>query len=225
MWALPVTAAVSSFVAQTHVGYVVLAVPLIAWGAVGLLGRARRTGASRSAGVAVLATAAVLVLAWSPPVADEVLHDEGNLSRIVDWFGAQGDEAHSLPEGARVVTAQLAWMPDWITGRGAVGLDAETTYLHSAPAPLLLLPFAAAALVAWRRRWRPELRLALTATAVLGIGVVAVARTLGGVFDYRLRWTWVVGGLLVLVTAWTGWRVAGSAGLVSIGPSSRSASA
>ena len=106
-WALPVTAAVSSFVAQTHVGYVVLAVPLIAWGAVGLLGRARRTGASRSAGVAVLATAAVLVLAWSPPVADEVLHDEGNLSRIVDWFGAQGDEAHSLPEGARVVTAQL----------------------------------------------------------------------------------------------------------------------
>src|SRR5262245_19782856 len=41
-WALPVGAGVTTFLAQTHVGFVLLAVPLFGWGALGLLVATRR---------------------------------------------------------------------------------------------------------------------------------------------------------------------------------------
>ena len=47
--------------------------------------------------------------------------------------------------------------------------------------------------------------LAATLGLSLVLGVLAVARTLGHVFAYRLRWTWVLAMIAAVVVAWTAW--------------------
>ena len=84
----------------------------------------------------------------------------------------------------------------------------ETLFLNSAPLPVLLVPLAVApvrAVAATGHATRPF----SLATVGLGlvVGVIAVARTVGIVYDYRLRWTWVLGMLAFVVVAWTTWMV------------------
>ena len=70
---------------------------------------------------------------------------------------------------------------------------------------MLLIPFLAAAVILWRRRLRePCLWLRPTLLA-LGLGVLAVSRTIGRISAYRLQWTWVLAMIACLVTVWTGW--------------------
>ena len=213
-WALPVGVAVASFLAQTHVGYVALAVPLLAWGALCLArqaaGRKRRgdagvgpaPGAVTRAGIIAAIVGAVL---WSPPLIDQVFHSPGNLSKILRWF--QEGKPHTLVEGYRVVGAQFGWPPEWLTHLRRAPLlgSGETAFLRSAPRPVLLVPVALAGFVLWRRRANHACRLVATVGLGLILGVVAVTRTVGVVYDYRLRWTWVLGMLAIVVVAWTTW--------------------
>jgi hypothetical protein len=208
-WALPVGAGVASFLAQTHVGYVVLAVPLLAWGALSLVWLAARRGDARAGpdvGAVVRAgviAAAVVAVMWLPTLIDQVFHASGNLSKIMRWF--REGQTHTLAQGYRVVGAQFGWPPEWLTYlRGGVG---ETAFLRSAPLPVLLVPVGAAGLVLWRRRAAPARRLVATVGLALVLGVIAVARTVGIVYDYRLRWTWVLGMMGFVVVAWTTWLV------------------
>ncbi|HET6949830.1 MAG TPA: hypothetical protein VFI47_05630, partial [Acidimicrobiales bacterium] len=49
-WALPVGAVVATFLTQTHIGFVVLALPLLAWGGLGLAVSAWRGGSTAAGG-------------------------------------------------------------------------------------------------------------------------------------------------------------------------------
>jgi hypothetical protein len=71
--------------------------------------------------------------------------------------------------------------------------------------PVLLVPVGVAGLVLWRRRAGDACRLVVTVGLGLLVGVVAVARTIGFVADYRLRWTWILGMVAFVVVAWTTW--------------------
>ena len=122
-WALPVGAGVASYLAQTHVGYVALAVPVAGLGC-GLLscgwpsdadgavtppaGPAPRCCGPRRAHLG--RRRAVL---WLPPLIDEFGSAPGNLSQILRWF--QKGEPHTLAQGYRVVGAQFGWPPEWLT--------------------------------------------------------------------------------------------------------------
>ena len=212
-WALPVGVGVASFLAQTHVGYVALAVPLLAWGALCLVWLAARRkrrgdavagpepGAVARAGLVAAIVGAVL---WLPPLIDERFRS-GNLSKILRWF--HDGAPHSLVQGYRVVGAQFGWPPEWLTHHRAVfpAFFGQTPFLASAPRPVLLLPVGVAGLVLWRRRASHACRLVVTVGLGLLVGVVAVARTVGFVADYRLRWTWVLGMVAFVVVAWTAW--------------------
>ena len=215
-WALPVGAGVASYLAQTHVGYVALAFPLLAWGAVALGWRAvrrHRSGdATQGPAVGALVRAAVIsavlvVVLWLPPLIDQVFqfHSPGNLSRIVEWF--QKGKSHTLAQGARVVGAQFGLSPEWLTHRHALGLNGETLFLYSAPMPVLLVPLVVAGFVLWRRRATEALLLLATVSLGLVLGVIAVSRIVGIVYVYRLQWTWVLAMLAFVVVAWTGWMV------------------
>jgi hypothetical protein len=205
-WALPVAAGVGSFCIQTHVGYLPLAVPLILWGVAWLvwsLARAHRLAALARAG---LVTAAVLAVLWLPPLLDEVLHSPGNLTQVYDYFRHSGKSAHTLAQGYRVVGAQFGLTPEWLTGLDPPSpFTGEPSSLQSIPVPFLLVPLAASAFVLWRRRGRDARRLVATLGVALALGVLAVARTLGPVFAYRLRWTWVLAMVAAVVVAWTAW--------------------
>jgi uncharacterized membrane protein len=205
-WALPVAAGVGTFCIQTHIGYLPLVVPLLAWGIAWLvwsMAKANRLAALARVG---LVTAAVLSVLWLPPLVDEVLHSPGNLTEIVDYFRHPHQHAHTLTAGYRVVGAQFELTPEWLTGLDPPSpFTGEPLSLYSNPVPVLLLPLAASALVLWRRRNREARRLVATLGVALAIGVLAVARTLGALYAYRLRWTWVLAMIAAAVVAWTAW--------------------
>lgn len=252
VWALPWAAAVGTFLAQTHVGFVLLAPPLVLWGLVGLALAARRhsretaadpaasdapapepdpprpvepatavvdqTGAGgvvaapvtwRRLGRAGALSLAVLAVLWLPPIIDVIRHAPSNFRVIIEWFGS--DDAgggHTLAQGWRVMSAQFWLKPEWLTDKQSFNpVTGESIYMLSAPAPLLLALVAGAGAVVWR--WGRSGR-AYVGTVVLTflVGIVAVARTVGAAFDYRLRWTFVAGLLGLLLVAWAGWGLA-----------------
>jgi hypothetical protein len=80
--------------------------------------------------------------------------------------------------------------------------NGEPYYLNSARFPALLIPFAPAAVVLWRRRAPGPRRLIVTLSLTLVLGVFAVSRILGPIYEYRLRWSWVIAMMVALVAAW-----------------------
>jgi hypothetical protein len=236
-WALPWATVVTSFLAQTHVGFVALAVPLwlaaVAWtvgAAVADRRRARRTSepvgddggdeedAASGAPAAptrrggrlapALVAAVVAVVMWLAPVVEQVTHAEGNMDQIVEWFGDPGEDARTLLEGWRVVADQYSVPPDWLVGQEALTVTAEPAAVYEGVAPILLVPVAVAIAVLWRRRGWPARALAATWLAASVVGVVATARTVGPLYAYRLHWAWVLGMVGGVFVLWCGWALA-----------------
>ncbi|HEX4906043.1 MAG TPA: hypothetical protein VFU93_11365, partial [Acidimicrobiales bacterium] len=180
-----------------------LALPLLALGAVWLVVTERRAAARAAAW-----TVAVLAVVWSPVVLDLATGTTGNVGRAITWF-READGAHTLLQGWRVITGQLAIPPEWLVShREPLWLTGEPTFLYRTPVPWVLLLLAGAAW-AYQRAGRPDgTRLLAVFAAVGTLGIVAVARTIGLAFDYRLRWTWIVGLLSAVVVGWAAWSLA-----------------
>lgn len=206
--ALPVGVLVASFLAQTHVGFVALAIPLLGVGVAGLALSAWRSDDPdrwRRLVPPTVAAAALGVVLWSPPLVDVLDGPPRNLVNIVRWFrDAEGGVA-TVGEGLKIVTGPFGVPPEWATVRQPFGTFGESHYLDDPVIPWLLLVVAAAAVVLWRRlpAGRP---LVVVLGTMVTLGVVAVARTVGPQFEYRLLWTWVppvVGFVVVALAGWT----------------------
>jgi hypothetical protein len=229
-WALWAAVGVATFLAQTHVGFVLLGLVLLAWGVVTLVApfvrpyvpfprdadedpATSQDERRRNLWRATLITVPLTVLLWLPPVLDVLLNAPSNLREVVRWFRAADEGTHSFAEGWRVTTGQFGPKPEWLTGKLPFQFGAgESPFIHSAPLPLLLLPLAATAAVLWRRRSRSSgdadgWRLAVLLGFLLLVSIVAVSRTVGPAFDYRLRWTWVAPMIAFVLVTWTAWRL------------------
>jgi hypothetical protein len=214
-WALPAGVVTATFLAQTHVGFVVLALPLLAVGAVWLAVDQRWSSVVWAALVAV----ALAMVLWLPVVVDAVNGAPDNLARIVDWFRHEHD-THSLLQGVRMVSGQLGGRPEWlVTKRAPLLVSGEPAFLYRGPFPWVLLLVLAAAVVLVRRRVAGGIGAVVVLSCTCVVGVVAVMRTVGLVYDYRLRWTWVIGMVAAVVVAWAAtiasarWRRAVTAGV------------
>jgi len=189
-WALPAGAVTATFLAQTHIGFVVLALPLFAVGATWLVATKRRE-------VLPIAswTVAGLVVLWLT-----LLGSLDNLRIAYRWFRDAEEGTHTLLQGWRMASDQLSVPPEWLTNkREPLWLTGEPVALYETPIPWLVVPLGVAAW--WHRRRHDTEGLALL--AVLGVAyvlaIVAVWRTVGLAFDYRLRWTWIVGMVVAVV--------------------------
>lgn len=232
-WALPWATFVTTFVVQTHVGYIALAVPLfvaaVAWTAGTAALGARRAPpeaatpdadatpgepgdsprvAPRALVVPGVVSLVLGVVLWLPPLIDQLTHEPGNLGRILRWFREGGEEARTLLEGWRVVADQYTWPPEWIAGQGPLSIVAEPAAVYQRVVPVLLLPVLVGAAVVCRRRGWPAAALTAMWAAASVVGVVATARTVGPLFAYRLHWAWVLGMLGGVLVLWAGWAVA-----------------
>lgn len=214
-WALPLAVAVASFVAQTHIGYVALAAPLVAVGAVWLVGsflvQARQEGSTaplRPLGWPVVTALAVGTAMWVPPLVEEITGDPGNLTRAWEWFregGTHGEPARGYLLGWRLVTSQFGVPPEWLFGERPRGLVAEPAYLYDPMAPVLLVLVAGALYLLWRLRPEGSGRLVAVWLAASAAGVVATSRTVGPVYEYRVGWVRVLGMVAGVIVAWAGW--------------------
>jgi hypothetical protein len=209
-WALPAAVAVASFTAQTHIGYLGLALPLLAVGAAWLVVATVTSSRSgwRSLLVPGLTATGVGLVMWAPPLVQQLRVEPGNLGLAMRWFregGTEGQAARGLIAGWRVVTSQLGLPPEWLVGEGPVNIVGEPTYVERALVPVLLLLVAAAMYGVWRRRLGDAARLAAVWLVASAVGVVATARTVGLVYEYRVGWVRVLGMVAGVLVTWVGW--------------------
>src|SRR5918998_402991 len=201
-WALPAAVGVASFTAQTHIGYGALALPLVAVAVIWLVA-ATAAGARRDddpgpgwRGLLVpgLTALGIGVAMWLPPVVEEVRGNPGNLSAAMRWFregGTRDEVSHDLVHGWRIVSSQFGLPPEWIFGERPLNMIGEPAYIYRA----------------WRRGMADALRLVAVWLVASALGVVATARTVGLVYEYRIGWVRVLGMVAGVLVAWVGWRV------------------
>lgn len=207
-WALPASVAAASWLVQAHVGFAPLTVPVLAGAVIWLVISTRRRPKPETPArlvPAVLGAIGVVVLAWALPVWDQ-LFGTGNFATTARWFRNAREGVHTIAEGVRVVVAQFGLPPDWLTGtRRVSSLNGETLLRTEWLVPILLVPFLLAIFLAWRRKESATLRLAAVTGVIGAVGIVAVARTVGTMYEYRMFWTWVFGALAATVVALTAW--------------------
>jgi hypothetical protein len=211
-WALPAGVFVASFLAQAHVGFVLLAMPLLLLGAGGLVLTAwhagPRGGADRRAlRRPALLSAGLLAFLWLPTAYDVVANGRGsNPARIVRYFRHAQEATHSLADGWGVVTGQFALPPEWATrALGPLPLSGDDRHQYVRPTPWLLALLAVGAVVLWRRARPNGPRLVVPLVVTLAVGIVAVVRTIGPAFYYRLHWAWIPPAVAFVVVGWAGW--------------------
>jgi hypothetical protein len=209
--ALPMAAFVSTFLVQTHVGYIPLALPLLAWGAGYLVVLSRKAppadgnGTSavspRRLGAALWTTLAVLVALWAAPVVDQATNNPGNLLSVYRYLRSPPEALHTVGDGLRVVADQFWLIPPWLTGERRLDVF-EPAALDDLRLPVLL-PLVAVGLIAlWRSGRVAARRLILTLGIAFVAGVVSVARTSGTVYLYRLYWSWVLALFACALALW-----------------------
>jgi hypothetical protein len=215
-WALPLSAAVASFLVQTHVGYALPVTALLVAGLAALVLRERaarsvdssRTARRRSWWPTLACTAAVVVVLWYPVALQQFTREPGNISQVLDFFGNHGRE-QQYGDAWHVLALQLDIWPDWLFGDSATNVIGTIDFTGALPLPIVLLTLVWATVVAWRKRLWDALRLDAIVLVAIAVSFVALTRIVDDVYAYLVRWTWALGTITWIAIAWsavTWWR-------------------
>lgn len=200
---LPFTAAVATFLVQTHVGYLPLVGVAVAFGLIGASLRTRGDdppgrGWRRPLGWSV----AVLAVAWAPVALQEIVHHD-NIRPLVRSLTGNGTKLGAR-NAAGIFGAEFHVLPPWLGGHAH--LDSLTRAVVPVSAKYVLIPIvvlAVGALLAWRA---PRVRLPLALTALLfGAGLWSISRVIGGAEDYAFYWRVPIAILVVFVACASAW--------------------
>ena len=206
---LPVAVLAASFCAQTHIPYLGLTLGMGALATGAALLRWRSHPDDRHAVLRwITVSLGVGVLLWLPPTIDQVRHDPGNYSRLLDHFADPDEEARGLGEGVDVGLRYLDLthlVRGDIVDPGWLVTNADGNRATSGRGVVLLALWAASAVIAVRRRGGRTALVALH--AVVGAGIVlmvlAISRIFGSVWYYLTLWGWAIGLLALVATIWT----------------------
>lgn len=200
----------ASLCAQTHVPYLAVTTVLLAVGAaaavVGARDEGRRTWRRGLAWVA--GGTALGLLLWTPPLVDQLVHDPGNLSILLDHFATPPEATIGFREGGRLLLEHLdVWhlaVDSWRDPGDLIGVLHPTVPVAGRGVAMLVAWLAgAAASLAWLRTRRTLLALHAVAATSVAAAWFAIARIFGSPHYYLMLWAWTVGGLLLAATAWT----------------------
>ena len=152
-WALPVAAGVASLLAQAWIAYGVF-VAVLATLAIGFAIAAWRAGPRRDGRAirALIATGAVLIVVWFPPLVEQLTHDPGNISELASLRNQAGPKV-GLVDGYRAVAIELGWDAPWWRGKVPTPPFSPTVRFDAAPTvPVALIAFVVGSLLATRAR-------------------------------------------------------------------------
>lgn len=212
-WSVPLAIGLGSYVVQCHVGYGVPVAVLVGMVVVWLLRRrrspARRPdGADRLSRSAVVATAIVVLVFWLPVVVEQLTQSPGNLSGLWEFFVvgrrdglATGESEAGFVTALDLLGAHVVGLAPWITGSDVAIDPAAVTH-----GPLeVLVPLGLLFLVgdaAWHKRRRDVLMAVIVAAVAMVAAYVAVARLVGAVYPWLIRFTWAVSMFVDVVIVW-----------------------
>ncbi len=187
---LPLTAVLSSFVVQSHVGFAAATVAacgaaVLTAGARSVLSLERRRDFTRW----LVRAAWVLAAMWALPLAEQIAYRPGNLGRIVAFLLLEGDEGR-----VAWAAAVRAWgdslmgilNPDFQLPVGWYFRPAEYWLSFGSLGAILLLPVTA--VVAWRLGLRLQSALATVALAGGVAGLWSVRSIRFEIFDHAVFW-------------------------------------
>jgi hypothetical protein len=207
---LVVVAAAGSLCAQTHVPYLPLAIGMTAVAFAGAVRLWRRSPAQRAeVQRCVLWSVVVAAVMWLPVLIDQVVNDPGNVRMLVRHFSSPpADEpVVGLGEGVRLVVrhldvvrlARFALQGDEYFVRAGYRLDGAT-----AAGFVVLVLWAASAVLAWRMRHRLLVALHAVVAVSLAFATASISRIFGKVWYYLTLWLWATTVLLVVAAVATG---------------------
>ena len=200
----------ASFAAQTHIPYLLMA------GAIGVIAvavvltrwwRSKRSGGERPAPPrSVLITIGVFAVLWLAPVAEEIRRDPGNITRLIDHFGAPDEEPIGYGAGIRLMLRHLDVVGahlGLVLGQERFleeGFDADGPIWAGA---LLLVLWVGAFVIAGRLRHRSLIALHSLLAVTLVLTTISMSRIFGLRWFYLTLWAWVTTTLIVVATLWT----------------------
>ena len=210
MW-IPL-AFVASVEVQSHVGYLPMIVTTIAMAT--LLAWRRRSEcplfptSTTARRVLFVGVGAVLLACWLPVVIDQVW-GTGNAWNVADYFLSSGGRSAGLGTAIEEMAGQLRVLgAPWL---GAKELADANGQLLGASAWALVAPFAVMAASLWfavRRRAGSAVRFQIVVLAATIGGFIATARVIGPIYDWIIRWWWVLACLWWLSILWSVWSAA-----------------
>ncbi len=210
-WMWPPLAFLVSFELQSHIGYL----PMLAMLGVSVFAIAWR----RKSLNALLPTStkqrwwvlglscAVIIGCWLPVLLDQVA-GTGNLGAMAHYFLTNGDSPAGFGTAFHVAADQLRFpSAPWLGRSELAGLDGALLGSGLAALVVPILSMAGSLWLAVRMRVLAALRLQLVVIATALGGLIATARVTGPLFDWVVRWWWVIACLWWLSIVWVLWSV------------------
>ena len=200
---LPIAIAVGSHCVQTHISYTVLVGGLLG-GAVAWLGvlwwRTDRL-ADRHPLRWLLIGSATMIVAWLPPVVEQLRPGTGNLRKLYHQFSDPGAPFVGTRAAIKAMIGRFNLLGPWI-------IDAQKDP-RSTPNYLGFVLFVALVAVsarcAWKRRERIELSLYAVLITATALGLFSTMRIFGVFFEYVIRWMLPLVALWVATCVWSCW--------------------
>jgi hypothetical protein len=186
----------ASLCAQTHVPYLV-SCAVLTIGA--LVYAASRPGTSRRhAAIA----AGVGVLLWLPPMLDQLVHDPGNVRKLLDHFSTPSEPVIGFGDGVRLALRHLDVWAGFVGDLGGSGQFVSPSSPWRGVATLVV--WAVSVAVAWRIGSRTLKCLHVTVAAALVLGLFSMVRIFGLAWYYLTLWAWGTTTVAVAAIVWTG---------------------
>ncbi len=200
---LPITVAVGTHCVQTHVSYTGLVAGLLGGAMVWLAllwWRTDRLDGKHPLRWLLIATATMIV-AWLPPVIEQLHPGTGNLRKLYHQFSDPGAPFVGTAAALKAMVGRFNLFGPWIS-------DAHKDP-RSAPNYLGFVLFVALVAVslrwAWARRERVELSLYAVLAAATVLGFVSTTRIFGTFFEYVVRWMSPLVAMWIATSLWSCW--------------------
>jgi hypothetical protein len=200
---LPIAVAIGSHCVQTHISYTVLvggllggAVVWLAW----LWWRTDRLAGRHPLRWLLIATA-TMIIAWLPPVIEQLHPGTGNLRKLYHQFTDPGAPFVGARAAIKAMVGRFNLFGPWI-------VDAHKDPVSTpnyAGFVLFVALVALSARWAWRRRDRVELSLYAVLAAATVLGLFSTMRIFGNFFEYVIQWMSPLVALWVATCVWSCW--------------------